>query len=422
MSTHKCSRTLRLSILATGLLSSSLLYANLKPPVSLPSARVLPEGVRNVSFKGVLAEGTAKYDNWGNREVLADPFFNSLDFKTIKDGTLDPLDLASIQSKMDKLGVSDSDSFGFTEGDVSVKAQVNVPVLAYGLTDRITMAVAVPVAQSSLFVSTGVIQQNRALYDLFRQELQASGVSVKLQELDDKLNDPINYKVDEYNYQALESESSTKLGDIKLIARYMTWSNDSHVLTTTTSVTMPTGKKKDINKVIDLGGGDGQWDVGLALNYDWSVTENFIVSTEIGHNVQLADRLAQRVPEKFDSSFTPDIDQNVRRSLGNESIAAMAFKWRKRGVNAGLGYALQYKTKDRYQGEAFSEIRYRWMEQDSVQNMQALSASVGYDTLTLYRRGKFPVPLSVSVGHSRVLSGKNVVVDPLTTLDFSVFF
>lgn len=398
------------------------LEANLTPPVSLPSAQVMPKGVRNVSFKGIMAEGTAKYNNWGNREVLADPFFNSLDFKTIKEGTLDPMDLASIQQKMDKLGVSDSDSFGFTEGIVNVKAQVNVPVMAWGVTDRLTLAVAVPVTQSSLYVDTGVVQQNRALYDLFRSELQASGVSVKLQELDEKLADPINYKVLDYNYQALESENTTKLGDIKLVAKFKAFEFDTHVITFTGDLTTPTGKRKDINKVIDLGGGDGQWDVGLAVNHDWRLHDHLTLSTEVGHTVQFSDRLAQRIPEKFDSSLTPDIDRETRRSLGDKSMLGMALRWRKRGVNLGLGYALQYKTKDRYEGDAFPDFRYRWLEQDSVQNMQSMTASLGYDTLSLFRRGRFPLPMSVALGHSRIITGKNVVVDPLTTLDLAVFF
>jgi hypothetical protein len=401
---------------------SPLALANLKPPLSLPSAQVMPKGVRNVNLKGIIAEGTAKYNNFGQRQVLADPFFTSLDFATIKANTLDGLDLASIQSKMDKLGVSDLDSFGFTMGMVNVKAHVTVPVLAYGLTERITLAVAVPIAQSSLGVNTGVVQQNQALYQAFRSELQASGVSVKLQDLDQKLGDPVNYKIADYNYQPLQNENSTKLGDIKLVAKYKTFESDNNVITLTTDFTLPTGRQQDVDKVIDLGGGDGQLDWGLAVNHDFRLNEQWTISSELGHTIQFADTLAKRIPERYDSSLSPDKDENTRRNLGNMMIAHTAMRWRHRGMSAGLSYALQYKQKDQFSGDQYPELRYRWLEQSTVQNMQTVSASVGFDTISLYRQGKFPAPMAVGLGHSRVLSGKNVVVDPMTTLDLALFF
>jgi hypothetical protein len=415
-------REWKCGLCALALIFSPLGLASLTPPLSLPSAQVMPKGVRNVNLKGIIAQGTAKYNNWGQREVLADPFFTSLDFATIKEGTLDPLDLASIQSKMDKLGVSDQDSFGSTMGMVNVKAHVTVPVLAYGLTENITVAIAVPIAQSSLAVNTGVVQQNRALYQAFRQELQASGVSVKLQELDQKLADPVNYKIADYNYQPLQNENSTKLGDIKLVAKYKSFDHNDHVITLTTNFSLPTAKQEDIDKVIDLGGGDGQLDWGLAVNHDFRLNEQWSLSSELGHTIQFADTLAQRIPERYDSSLSPDKDENTQRKLGNMMIAHTALKWRHQGISAGLSYALQYKQKDSYSGNVFSERRYRWLEQSTVQNMQTISASIGYDTITLYRQGKFPAPLAVSLGHSRVLSGKNVVVDPMTTFDLALFF
>lgn len=407
---------------ASLLVLSPFSFANLRPPLSLPSAQVLPKGVRNLNLKGIIAEGSAQYDNWGQRQVLADPFFTSLDFATIKKGTLDPLDLASIQSKMDKLGVTDLDSFGSTMGEVSVKAHVTVPVLAWGITEKLTLAVAVPIAQSSLAVSTGVVQQNQALYQAFRQELQASGVSVKLQELDQKLGDPVNYKIADYNYQPLQNENSTKLGDIRLVAKYKAFELDQNVITFTTDFVLPTGRQQDVDKVIDLGGGDGQLDWAFVVNHDLRLNEQWTLSSELGHTLQFSDTLAVRVPERYDSSLSPDKDENTRRKLGNDVIAHSALRWRHRGVSAGISYAIQYKQKDRFDGDAYEQKRYRWLEQSTVQNMQSISASLGFDTISLYRQGKFPLPMAVGVGHSRVLSGKNVVVDPMTTLDVAMFF
>jgi hypothetical protein len=397
--------------------------ANLKPPLSLPSARVLPVGVRTFSLKGVIAEGNERIDNFGQRQVLADPFFQELDFATIKKGTLDPLDLASIQAKMDKVGATDTDSFGQTSGVVNLKINATVPVMAYGFTKRLTIAVAVPYTRSSLNVDTGVVQRNRGLYDTFRSELQASGVSLKLQELDQKLADPINYKIWDYGYQPLVSQNANNLGDIKLIARYQAMERDFQNLTVSTEVSLPTGRTADVNKVIDMAGGDGQLDLGFSLNHDWQFSERWSISTEVGHTIQFADEIDKRIPERFDSGLSPDIDSAVSRNLGDMSRIMAAIKWKRAGFSFGTGLGLQYKKRDRYLGSGeIAAFRYGWMEQDSVQNMQSAQASFGYDTVDLYRSGKFMAPMSISIGHSRVLGGKNIIVDPLTTLDFALFF
>ena len=54
--------------------------------------------------------------------------------------------------------------------------------------------------------------------------------------------------------------------------------------------------------------------------------------------------------------------------------------------------------------------------------MHSVLAKVGYDTITLFKEKKFPIPLSVSLVQTFVPKGKNVVANNMTTFDFSMFF
>jgi hypothetical protein len=117
-----------------------------------------------------------------------------------------------------------------------------------------------------------------------------------------------------------------------------------------------------------------------------------------------------------------DIDRHTKRDLGDMLALNLAPTFNYRGASLGIGYAYQYQGADSYSGGLYSPERYSWLGKNSLQTMNAFMGKVGYDTITLYREKKFPVPLLLSMTHTRILSGKNVVRNPLTTFDFSMFF
>ena len=112
----------------------------------------------------------------------------------------------------------------------------------------------------------------------------------------------------------------------------------------------------------------------------------------------------------------------MERDLGNEFEAAVAGTFNYRGAKLGLGYFYKNKEKDEYTGSKYQAANYEEMGKDTDQEMHSLLAKIGYDTITLFKEKKFPIPLSVSLTQSFVPNGKNVIADDMTTFDFSMFF
>ena len=412
------------NVLIMGLILAvpALHAGDLKAPFALPSAKVLPKGVRNLSYKHVMASAENKYNTAGSSVVVADPFFKNITFGDAIKGKLDPKDRGDLKQAMLSAGASESDIFGQTTGQVNIAAVAHVPVLAWGLTSKMTVAVAVPIVESSVNVSTGVIQTNETLHKNVKAALAAKGVSSSVAEFDDKMKTPINAKLEDYNYYALENEHKDKLGDIKLVTKYLSYESDADRIVLTGDVTLPTGKDANVHKVVDVASGDEQTDIGFSVSYDRQFNDTFTFSTEVGYIAQLKDTNPERIPMFDDSKVTPDIDYSTQRDLGDILHSSAALKARYAGFTASTGYSFQYKGADRYTGTQYEEGRYKWLEQDTRQNMHSVVMVAGFDTLDLFRSKKFPVPLSLMLSHSRVISGKNVVNDPLTAIDFSMFF
>ena len=416
-------RKLAILGLMTALSTSAAYAGDLKAPFTLPSAKVLPKGVRNLSYKGVQTGADYKLDESGNEQILAEPFFKEISFKDVMDGKKDAAERAAIQQAMFTIGASENDSFGTTTGQVNVEAQAHVPVFAMGITKSLTLAVAVPVVESSVNISTGVIQGNQALHSQMIQALNDKGVSSKVAEFNDKLEDPVASKMDDYNYEPFKNETKSELGDIKLIAKQQMLNNENSRFVLTTEITLPTGKDQDVNKLVDVTSGDDQTDVGVGMAYDYIANKNLTFTAGVTYTWQLKDRNPERIPEKSDSKITPDIDFATERDLGDifATTAGAAYRLDS-GITLSGGYTFQYKQEDVYGGTEYSAERYSWLSDETEQTMHSAQASIGYDTISLFRQKKFPVPLSVSINHTRVLAGKNVVNNPLTSLDLSVFF
>jgi len=404
------------------LLISSAFAGDLKAPFAFPTSQVLPKGVRNLSTKGLFASASEKFDGNGNTVSLGNPLNSTITFQKVMDSKREAWEKSAIENVMNYLGKNPEDSFGTATGNVNVVATARVPVFAIGLTKKLTVAIAAPVVKSDMKVALGVVQENEALHQEMISALNASGASSKVAEFTAKLSAPVAEKLKEYGYDQLQNAQKDELGDIKLVAKYNFLKNDKVSATGQFDVTAPTGKDQDINKIVDVASGDDQTDLGLGLFVDYFVTPEFTLSGTLGYTNQLADTNPERIPEVSYSKATPDVDYNTKRDLGDMTNLQLAGMWSYKGFNLGAGYSYQTKSSDRYSGKEFTSERYDWLEQDTKQKMESVQLTAGLDTIYLFKKKAFPAPLRVMVSYTNVLSGENVVKDPLYSLDFNLFF
>jgi hypothetical protein len=412
---------LRLLTICIAMTSFAVHGTNMKAPIGLPTAKTLPKGVRNVNFKGVIAGASEKFNGAGMQRPLADPMFQQITFGDLILGKKNPVDKAGIEAKMLAIGATEDTVVGQTIGQVNAKPTVSVPIFAIGITNKWTAAIAVPIMKYSLNVDSGVIQ-NEKMYNSLRARMIADGLSAEVEELDRKFAAPLDAKIEDYGYKPLANEKATKLGDIALVNKYKIWEDSHNALTLTGIVILPTGKELDPDKIVDIAGGDGQTDLGFGVNHDYYFAKYFTFSSGMTYINQLADTVERRVPEQRKSTVSEEKDTNIDRDLGDILQAQVATGVNYRGYSLGFGYSIGYKQGDSYEGSQYEAHRYDWLSKDSIQNLQTFTAKIGYDTITLFKEKKFAAPLAISLTHTRPLEGKNIVKDPLTVLDFSMFF
>ena len=404
------------------LFPSPLLAADLKPLFALSDARVLPKGVRRLSYKNMLLSANQKFGNAGQSLVLADPLFKRITFDNILLGIKKPAERGALEQVMMSMGASGSDDFGMTTGQVNVNSSTHVPILAWGLSEKWTLAMALPIVQASINVDSGVIQENPSMHSSMIRTLNQKGVTEKIVEFQEKMSDPVRSKLRDYGYSELAGERVTLVGDLKVVSKYRLVNNQHSRLGLLGELTLPVGHQRDIDKVINVTLADGQTDVGVGIHYDYLVSSSLTMVMGASYTLQLPDRNRERVPEQRDSRVTPDIDPDLRRDLGDILSAQIGGMYASKGWSLQVGHSYQYKGADDYSGTRFAPERYSWMSQETEQEMHSLVLGGGYSTVDLFKAKKFPLPMMISLNHTRVLAGKNVVNNPLTSLDVSLFF
>lgn len=404
-------------------LSATAMASNMTAPIMLPSAMVLPKGVRNINFKGAYTSPDSVFKNDGERAGLANPMNMQITGADAIIGKDNNLEKAGLLQKLRAIGEDESTVIAKSLGQINGQVAVSAPIFAWGITDKWTAAVVVPIKRYSLNIHTGVKQTNKKAIKALRSHLADSGMGKEIEEFERKMADPIRWKARDYGYDEIPGlENKTQLGDIQIVNKYQVISKPFHKLTLSGGLTLPTGKPMLVDKLVNIAGGDGQTDISVGANYDYQLGKYLTFSSGIAYTAQFADTVERRMPEQAKSLIGREKDANISRNLGDIMGASVASTFKIKGAALGVGYNFQYKQEDTYEGSTFASERYGWLAKDSEQNMHALLAKIGYDTIGLYQEGKFPVPLLFSVTHTQIVSGKNVVKNPLTTLDISMFF
>ena len=395
--------------------------AGLFTPFSLDSAQVMPKGVRRAGLTGFTTELGEKYNGSGAAIPLGDAFNKSVSWRELTDSMPAGFDRGQFRGGLSAMSIEGDEIAGYARGMVNTRVTANTPVLAYGLTERLTLGMGVPVVYSNVSVSTGW-----AASPQFESRLQAlcqDGYCGKVEENRAKLQNVVETKIANYGYKPLQNEQRTDIGDITLGAKYQLFRNETWAFALAPKVILPTGRVADVDKVVDVSSGDGQWDVGLAAVSDWSPVSRFTLTSSMNYTYQMPSVKSKRIPLVGTESISPDVDPSVTEKLGDTMGAGLGAKFRVQELwTLGVGYSLQYKLADQYSGSVYAAHRYRHLERDTEQVMQAAQAGITFSTVPLFRAQKFAAPLEASVNFARVLGGRNVNLINLTSFDLAAFF
>jgi hypothetical protein len=394
---------------------------NLLIPMDFENAKVLPKGIRNFRLRGAQFQATEKHDGTGAIVPVGNALNKGVTWNKVISGKDTDTERGILKGYLESKNVNLNEELGQTTGVVGIDFQTTIPIFAWGITDKMTLAVAVPVVRTSLSVDSGFVA-NDNLKNAGNSLIQ-DGSQNKAYELQYKTANAISEKLKKYNYDALESSEETRIGDIRIVGKNLVHQKGRFDVAIKSMLTVPTGEPTKVNRAVDIGSGDGQWDVGLGVATDWNYTESNVFSAYVAGIAQLPNSMSRRIPEENDSKLSPDVDNNTKMDLGDVVNFQIGNKYSfLKGMSLTTAYTLQYKGRDKYSGSKFGSQRYNWLEKDTAQSMETVHVALGYSTIQLFREKKFPAPIEANVGLNRVVGGRNAINDYLVSFELAAYF
>ncbi len=392
----------------------------LAAPFSINTTQVLPKGIRSFRVGGLTTTVDGWYNNNGITSGVAEPFNQELSYGRLLKSENDENLKLNVESQLRNKGVSLDEIAGSSYADINTRVQVTLPAFAYGLTERWTVAVAVPIVYTNQDVETGFVGTDQ-LQQLVTDFSAKSRKQTQL--IQSKLRDVIATELSNKGYKSLEDSEETHIGDLTMVAKYLAAKDLNYSWAITNTLTLPTAHVKDTSRLADPTPGDGQVDFGIASIFEVPISSQVRLINQTSYRIQFSDVRETRIPISEDERISKDIDYGANRNLGDMYSTSFAALYAPIDlVSFGASYTLGYKEKDVWTGVNASADRYRALGVETEQFMQAVYGQVSLSTVGAYKRKSFFLPMMATLGVGQVVDGRNVRNDPLWSLNMTMFF
>ena len=395
----------------------------------MENAKVLPQGVRRVNIKSVSVDLARKYDNEGDTISLAQPLAADITFDNVLKGK-QGLDNTKLRAFLHENSIAHEQVLGSLSADLKGSMRVIAPVVAYGLTERITVAVAAPYYMARTEVALGyrAHDENAQNFINLLSSPQYNQVAAA-REAHEKFSDGVavlNDKLEDNGYQRFGDWEDKGFGDVTLAVKTSIFGDDTSTLrlANLAGMVVPLGRVDDPDVLTDVAFSDGSWDIFAGLMCDQQLSSSVYLNQFAKFTYQMETERTMRMKtadeaievEKAQLTFKP----------GNKIDLGASVQWESEsGLELGLGYEFNRKQGDTYSA---SEAVAQELEKDTLTQANNLEVKLGFSTIPAFKRKQIPVPLNISFQYKRVIdspllaTNRNVPATQLFVLDMNLYF
>lgn len=404
------------------LILSSVLLLSTGAASAFESTKVLPKGVRNLNIRGLYTTTSTKTNKDGDVEPLGEPLFRPLRFRNIVDGEKG-MKKTQLQAFLISQGIKPEDTAGDFSADLNAQINVWAPIFAWGISDRFTLAAALPYYSASTDINVGF--RTNAGAERFMSALTADATNnyqsaveaaQKFQNAPGRLNE----RLAENEYDPLGRWNQTAFGDLTIAAKYLAFDGQTVKLASQFGFIAPTGRKDSPDILTDLPFGDGQWDLFAGLLSDQYLNSSIFFNQFVKYTHQTADRKAVRWKTYDETVLAPRRETDFKLGDKVDAGVSMQFEQETTGITGGLGGLYYRKFGDRYEVDVLESKNE--LQRATDQNALYWQARIGYSTVPAFKRKEFAVPLTATLEYRKQYASRNVPITDFTQLDLNLFF
>ena len=394
--------------------------------LAMDSTEPLPRSVNSPAFRyGMISGVDSKYNSNGTVEALSDIntiHFNSDQLKKISSEVETLVLVLNQLSGTHRLG--DQLNLGTLRIETEPDIKYFVPIFARGITDDLSLGVALPVVWYKNKLS---LVQSNSNADEVCDTLGPTSVP-ELKEAchtlrNTKMTDEVRKELANKGYKPIQDRKETLVGDLQLVSFWRFFNQDAarHTMVLRNTLSLPTGKPNDPDDLADLGA-FGQTALESQILHNYLLFPTLRLATKAAYKLTLPDHVDARVPRsEADVLPAKDTKEKVGRNLGDTITLGTAATWNFWGdFGIAGGYEYARKSADRYSGSRGG--RYDLLEKDTSSVAHRLRGGLSYDTIGLYMRTKRVPPMKLDFEVTNTVAGRNTDRSLTNELSLTLFF
>ena len=403
------------------LLATLVTIASAHSAYALDSAQILPAGINSPAFRyGIVSGIDKKYTGSGSLVTLTDYNAKEFDAREIVAQDSRAENLVTILNSYGPDKYGDELNWGVFKIETKPEIKYFAPLLARGVTDRLTVAVGLPIfTYRNDIALTESGSNTAAIHDRVGHNVEA--INEAFATFDAGVTASVRKNLADKGYKPLETRDEQITGDMQLAALYSIMNTRRLVLTARTILTLPTGPKDDPDDLTDLTMfGETALEPALIANYN--LTSRWQLASKLAYRWTAPDSALMRVPvDETDGIPAANRKENLQRNLGDSfNIGASFFYKLLPGFRAGLGAEMVRKGMDSYYGS--NGWRYDLLSRNTSSEADRVRAGLEYSSTESYMQGKAYLPLMVNYDFNDTIAGRNTERRTLHELTLTLFF
>ena len=317
-------------------------------------------------------------------------------------------------------------SLGRYQLDAKARVEVNAYAFGYGINDRLTAYVGLPIYDARVRVDYKTIKKStgQELADYLTgiygdDRAQAYGQIVE-QVYDIDAGIIQSAFVNSLGYQELGNWQGSGLGDLEFGLFYNFLKEPTYGAYTKLGGNAPTGYVDDPDIIQDIGFGDGQWDAYLEVGGGVRAHRKIFLEAETRFTYQFASDKRLRVPLDPEIPLSDETDTFTEK-LGNRMDSAVRAVFTVNDwIRIEPGMLFQYTEKARYfsNNTEANDI----LATNTDASARSFRIDARFTTADLFRMGKFPLPAQITLSAQNMVEGRNIAKTDLVEFEFRMFF
>lgn len=381
----------------------------------------LPRGRFMVSALGIQAGVGQVFDDGGSKQALSNNFNQNVSYQQITQD--DPARSNLLSGLFQAYGLNLQNTSGRIEGQLVGRVSGTVPVVGYGITDRVGIFVNIPILTFQIQTAYRFVPS--AETTRFLSTLQQNNQGSVANEFISAMNTSLESRLYQTQYDYNPALNRSYLGDLQVSVMNVIEESTPRKggVAVQGIAVLPTAQDRDIRDLYGLRAGDRRFGLGARGMVETRLTSGFSWFNSAQGVFLFPGTQARRFPsnpaDRLNEAISNSTEVTGGARLNAQTQLRYAFpKWV--AINTGLGYAL--KMAEGYAANDVSPTSLALASARSQMSLASAFASVDLNSIPSFLEGNFIFPAVFEVGAGIPLAGRNSFAEPVVQFQGTMFF